>query len=386
MSNFQLTPIEVLDSGPMGGFRGGMADSRALAHSDSNLATEDLTRQKLQDELETSKLNRPMDAIKRAAEMAKLEEEMALRKEGVFAQKQRTELDTMQQDLLKKKTDAELTQRSREGESMVEAAQRLQQISAEMQQNPTFMSANWDNMTEPMKRAGVKNIPSTYSPEAVQRIQANAQAWTRSAEYIRKEMLEREKSTLDTDRDLTKIETEAFARSAENRQHEAFLGQMGDKNRATQIQVAQIHAADRGGGSGAMTNTKLTAAAIQKVSEYVDNPEGIPADKKPTSVEFNIAREALFGKELRSISNDKNNMRLMTLEAEAMSTTATPEQRKAAIVAAEEERDRMAMTRIPGYRKFVAAQAAATGGKAPEPTPAATSGSGGWGPARVKGQ
>lgn len=349
MSAFNMTPISILDKGPMGGFRGGLADDRAIQHSNSNLLTESLAQDRQREDLETIRLNRPTDAIKRAAEEAKLEEEMQMRKEGYFREKANLEQESRMQDLIKQKDTNELNRVNREGEAMVRASQHLE-AAGENAQNMLYLTANWDAITDPLKQAGMKNIPPP-SIEAAQKIMKNSQAWIRSSKFIQEEMISRQKHLQDIDRDLIKSGADAAYRTAENMRHEAWQGGQNDAQRKTMERVAEIGAEGRASGSG-NTPKKEEAEAISKVRDFIDNPE---TKDMPSKNDIQTYLRLRFGKQADRAEQNAEGI-MMEANKMALMFSKDPKKKAEFLANAKQQADEMRVSyqNSPEWKEAIA--------------------------------
>jgi hypothetical protein len=166
MSNFSMTPISILDKSPMGGFRGGMSDTRSLMHSDSALESERLSQTLNRQQIETNELNKPMDAAKRAAEIARQEFEENDIKSGNRAEALRIERETKAQELLEKMEKAER-------ERVIRAAEDAYAVSTLFQptDDEEAIKNKWPTAVEEATRRGIKNFPQEYSFESFRALQ-----------------------------------------------------------------------------------------------------------------------------------------------------------------------------------------------------------------------
>jgi hypothetical protein len=150
----------------MGGFRGGMSDTRSLMHSDSALESERLAQTLNRQQIETNELNKPMDAAKRAAEIARQEFEENDIKSGNRAEALRIERETKAQELLDKMDKAER-------ERVVRAAEDAYAVSTLFQptDDEETIRTKWPVAVEEAAKRGIKNFPQEYSFENFRALQ-----------------------------------------------------------------------------------------------------------------------------------------------------------------------------------------------------------------------
>jgi hypothetical protein len=295
MSQFGMTPISILDKSPMGGFRGGMADTRSLMHSDSALASEDLLRQKTQDELETSKLNRPVDAAKRALELAKAENEQRDIASGEFNKARETERNIRMQELLDKTNEVQRKQILQKAEDSV----AVSSVFAPDDTDET-RAQKWTIAKQIADQRGIKGFPETYSIEAWQKLQAQSQAAPSMIKMIQEKDMKTFQSGLDTNKELITTGARAnydLARQNDQQEHTAEQNRLA---RANNLAVAKVRV--ESDNNKPMTKSETEAAAYNKVKDYLDGKQGAT---KPSELDIAMATKMAFGTQIEKLVDDK---------------------------------------------------------------------------------
>jgi hypothetical protein len=275
MSQFGMTPISILDKGPMGGFRGGLADSRSIRHSDSALEGESLSQQLQREELEKIGLNKPMDAVKRAYDIAKLENEKTDIESGEFNKARDTERQIKMQELVDKMDESVRRKTLQGAEDSVAVASVFSP-----EDNEQTAASKWPIAAQIAEQRGIKNFPKEYSIEAWQKLQAQKSA----APSMIKLLQEKDMKTFGTNEAIRQDLAGAYTRhgydmSKQNDSQE-FQAEQNRLNRANNLSVANVRSS--GSGEQVLTGTKDLVATRNLVDRALN---GDPT-AKPTRNDF----------------------------------------------------------------------------------------------------
>jgi hypothetical protein len=359
MSQFGMTPISILDKSPMGGFRGGMADQRSVMHSNSALETEGLTRQQMADELEKSQLNRPVDAAKRALDLAKAENEQADITSGAFNKARETERQIRMQELLDKTNEVQRKQLLQKAEDSVAVASVFSP-----EDNDQTRAEKWAIAKQIADQRGIQGFPGEYSIQNWQKLQAQSQAAPSMIKMIQEKDMTKFKSGVDLDRSLIEKAAGHKYASALQEDSQAHTSKENSLNRANNLAIARERINSNDGKP--LTKSQVEAEAIQTVQNFMNK---VPNAPKPTQLQIALAVKAAYGTQVedmvdKKVQNDPEVKAMEKSKADLISVGTWSnegakreadikiaklekqiEERKAKVAAQIEER-------IPGYSQF----------------------------------
>lgn len=175
------------DVGPLGGFLAARQDQMA---EQRELQEQDILGQRAEGmrmDIEKARLNQPLDAIKRAEDLAKSEFELEQFRSGAKQKRSDAETDKVIQEGLKAKSDRERAEIKMKAEAHVAASQMFTDGDV----GTPLQEPKWGQMVDSLEQAGVKNVPRVYSQQAHAQLKGMAQAGVITADHIRK--LEEEK-------------------------------------------------------------------------------------------------------------------------------------------------------------------------------------------------
>ena len=291
MSQFQLTPMSIIDNTALGGFRAGMADERSLLHSDSSLETERLAQEQTRQANELSMLKRPMELAEFAKKQAQAEADLGMVRSGDYERGQKADIDLKVANAIGKMDENE---RKRLQDKMDGILAVNEMMSGK---TPAYLQANWPDIVAEADARGIKNFPRTWTPEVAAQMDAKARMAWRTAQVIANE----------------RAATTAYDRSVEleGKKHEYGMAKQADqqrftasesaKQRANAIAVANIRAQDNGGGLSdkvgglaEITRQKLAALDAGKIK-----PEDISVGElENLSQDIQTKREKVIDQQL----------------------------------------------------------------------------------------
>jgi hypothetical protein len=288
MSNFGMTPISILDKGPMGGFRGGLADSRSIRHSDSALEGESLSQQLQREDLEKRNLDKPVDAIKRAYDMAKLENERGDIESGEFNKARETERSIKMQELADKLDESQRRKVIQGAEDAVAVASVFSPDD-----NEQTAPAKWAVAAQIAEQRGIKGFPQQYSIEAWQKLQAQRQAAPSMIKILQEKDMAGFKNNLDINKDLIGRGAQHNYDIVKQDDQQAHAAEQNRLARNNNLAVASIRTANNDGKP--LTKSQMEAAVFAKVNDFIVGKAGA---EKPTALEIAQATKMAFGTQI----------------------------------------------------------------------------------------
>lgn len=251
MSSFQMTPISILDKSPMGGFRGGMADTRSLMHSDSALNTEALTQQGLADKNQEFKDNTPLRMAERALKLAESEKLQSEMDQGLWEKDRQRKRDMEMADLEKKLDDNQM----KKLETRIKGAEALQGVFGE-DVNPGTMATNWESARQVAKE--YKFDIGDYNPQNAQKVMAIMKATPQAQKVYMDNVNHRQAVALEGVKGQNRVNEQWL------QDQEAFRRTKYSSD--AMLQATRIREANDGSGGG--TKTKI-GGTLERIREKV---------------------------------------------------------------------------------------------------------------------
>jgi len=340
MSNFTLNPMSILDNTAMGGFRAGMADQRGLMHSDSALESERLAQEGQGLINEKRRLDTPMDAAKRAQEIAQAEADLGLINDGTYGAGKKSEADLKAAQAIA----AMDTNQRKQMEDQADAHIWAKEFIGE--KGPAFAAANWDKVAERMDKAGVKGFPRTWSPEVQQRLdQASKAAW-RTMKVVQDENLQGIKHRDN----VTEAELKYNQQDTIQQRRIAADKEIAAGKNAARERAAATTAAAKG-------DTVKVGGTLEKAKAKIAAGEAL------TEGELDILEAELREKAKAALSGSDLGVTLSQMEARAVDPETKPEERAAAEQKVEAAYDSVLKRGSGGLWEKIKKQRAQLGGK-----------------------
>lgn len=340
MAGFNLLP-SILDKTPYGGYRTGMADERAIMHSDRDLLNQDLINQSRQMQNEDFASAGPLRMAQRAKELVEAEKLKGEMDSGQWDADRQRKRDTEEATLRSKLSDEKLT----ELKNRTQGAEAMLSIFPDA--SPVAMAGNWEQAREIAK--GYQFDIGEYNKENAEKLALMMKTTPRARQLI--------------------DQAEAHKRKLELEQTEGQFGvykewmkQQGQDTR----QAARLAAKGAGSGGGAtkppppLTLSRAWAEAAQAETSGQPLSEAALA-----TIEQDILTKA------ENLAKNDPEMRLEKIKV-AFDAAKTPEEQEAAKAKLrsliEEFKQKAAGSRYEIYKRLKAKQAPTK----PQTTPATT--------------
>lgn len=323
MSQFNLTPMSIIDNTALGGFRAGMADERNLLHSDSSLETERLAQEQAMLQNEMTRLKRPYEIADLAKKQAQAEADLGLIKSGDYARGQKADIDLKIANAVKQMDENE----RKKLQDKMDAVFRINEMIKD--KTPAYLQANWPDIVKEADAQGIKNFPKTWTPDVAAKMDARARLAWRTTQVVANEAAAttanqraQEAATLLHTRGMEKEQFQQRAMDERSRLDRNARSADAAANRAAQIRVAEI-GAEKSKVGMTLENARAKMAAVE-------NGEMDPANLSEVEI-------ALVEADIMRTNNPEKNIlfKIETLKNEA-GKAADPRLREAKIEEANE--------------------------------------------------
>lgn len=277
----------ILDKTPYGGFRAGMADQDAIMQSNSGLANDSIHRSKIAQDMETTALKRPLDAVEQARKIAQEESDLRDIQAGGRDKDRQVKRDQEQADLTRKLDDNQF----KKLEQKIQGVQAVGQIFGD-DANPANMALNWESAKAAGKEYGFDI--GEYNEQNAAKVLRMKQQTPMAMKLYENQVKERQRLEADL---ITKGAAHSYDMDKQI-QNQGFLSGEAKLNRASNERVASTYRSGSGsGGSGDPKNWgQLETQTFIKANKYLEtgDPKFKPSDAEIQLIENKMARaEAL---------------------------------------------------------------------------------------------